>query len=184
MGTVLVVCILSLVGLSLVMTVFRLVRGFQAFWKARGKRLVTCPETHRAAAVELDAKRAGLKAFRGGDYLRLQHCSRWPERHDCAQDCLAQVQSLEQGCLVSNVVAGWSRGKVCAYCHKPVDNVADWTSRMSALRGQDSKTVWWDAVPAENLPALFTTYQPVCWSCQAGEIFRQDHPELVAKWCR
>src|SRR5208337_1984998 len=99
MGTFMVVFILSLSGLALSVTIFASVRGVHAYLRARGKRLVTCPETHCAAAVELDAKGAGLKAFRGDTHFRLEDCSRWPEKQDCAQDCLQQVKNLGQGCL-------------------------------------------------------------------------------------
>jgi len=186
MGALMVVLILSLSGLALGMTTLMSVRGVRAYVQARGKRLVTCPETHCAAAVELDAKGAGLKAFRGGNYLCLQDCSRWPERQGCPQDCLTQVESQGRGCLVRNVVAGWYQGKTCAYCHKPVDSVAEWTGHIPALQAPDSKTVSWDDVPAEKLPEVFETYKPVCWSCHMAETFRREHPELVtdraARW--
>ena len=186
MGTVVVVFILSLAGLAVVVATFASVRGLRAYFRMRGKRLVTCPETHCAAAVELDAKSAGLKAFRGGTYLCLQDCSRWPEKHDCAQDCLTQIETLGQGCLVRNVVAGWYQGKTCVYCHKAVDKVAEWAGHMPALQGQDSKTVSWADVAAEKLPEIFATHKPVCWSCHIAETFRREHPELVtdrpARW--
>ena len=186
MGTFIVVLILSLSGLALCVTVFASVRGVRAYLRARGKRLVTCPENHCAAAVELDAKGAGLKAFRGGIYHCLQDCSRWPEKRNCAQDCLTQVEALGQGCLVRNVVAGWYQGKSCVYCHKRVDSVAEWTGHMPALLAPDSKTVSWGDVPAERLPEIFATHKPVCWSCHIAETFRREHPELVtdrtARW--
>lgn len=186
MGTFVTGVILSLVVLAVGMTIFVSIRGLRAYWRARGKRLVTCPETHCTAAVELDAKGAGLKAVRGGTYLCLQDCSRWPEKRDCAQDCLGQVEALGQGCLVHNIVAGWYRGKTCVYCHKPVDDVAEWTGQMPALLGEDSRTVSWGDVPAEKLPEIFATHKPVCWSCHIAESFRREHPELVtdrpARW--
>jgi len=186
MGTVMVVVILSLSGLAVGVALFLTVRGLLTYWRARGTRLVTCPETHCTAAVELDAKGAGLKAFRGGTYLCLQDCSRWPEKKDCAQECLVQVESLGKGCLVHNIVAQWYQGKTCVYCHKPVDNVAEWTAHTPALRAPDSMTVSWDDVPPEKLADVFQTYQPVCWSCHIAETFRRDHPELVtdrpARW--
>jgi len=107
MSTFMIVVILSLSGLALGMTVFMSFRVVRAFLRARGKRLVTCPETHCAAAVELDAKGAALRALRGATYRCLQDCSRWPEKQDCAQACLPQVEALGQGCLVRNIVAGW-----------------------------------------------------------------------------
>jgi len=186
MGTFMIVFILSLSGLALGVTILQSVRGVRTYWRARGKRLVTCPETHCAAAVELDAKGAGLKAFRGGTFLCLQDCSRWPKKQNCAQDCLSQVQALEQGCLVRNIVAGWYQGKTCVYCHKPVDDVAEWTGHMPALLAPNGKTVSWGGVPAETLPDVFQTHKPVCWSCHIAESFRREHPELVtdrpARW--
>jgi len=180
------VVILSLTGLSVGVVLLASIRGLRVYWRERGKRLVNCPETHCAAAVELDAATAGLKAFRGGTYHCLQDCSRWPEKQGCAQDCMSQVDTLGQGCLVRNVVAGWYKGKVCVYCHKPVDDAANWTGHMPALLTPESKTVSWAEVPAENLPAIFATHQPVCWSCHIAESFRREHPELVtdrpARW--
>ena len=186
MSTAVIVFILLLTGLALGMMIFMVVRGGRAYWRARGKRLVTCPENHCAAAVELDAKGAGLKAFRGGTFLCLQDCSRWPEKQGCAQDCLSEVKALGQGCLVQNIVAGWYQGKTCVYCHKAVDSVAEWTGHMPALLTPDSTTVSWGDVPAEKLPEIFRTHQPVCWSCHIAETFRREHPELVtdrpARW--
>jgi hypothetical protein len=186
MGTLMIVVILSLSGLAIGITLLTSVKGVRAYLRARGERLVTCPETHCAAAVELDAKGAGLKAFRGGTYLCLQDCSRWPEKQDCAQDCLTQVEALGQGCLVRNIVAGWYKGKSCVYCHNAVDSVAEWTGHTPALLTPEAKTVAWSDVPAEKLPEIFATHQPVCWSCHIAETFRREHPELVtdrpARW--
>jgi len=186
MGTFMVVLILLLAGLALVMMGIMSYRAVRAFWRTRGKRLVTCPENHCTAAVELDAQGAALKAFRGGTYLCLQDCSRWPEKQGCAQDCLTEVESLGQGCLVRNIVAGWYKGKVCVYCHKPVDNVAEWTGHMPGLVAPDAKCMIWGDVPPEKLPEVFATYKPVCWSCHIAETFRREHPDLVtdrpARW--
>jgi len=186
MGSAVVLLILSLSGLALCITVIMSVRGVRAYISARGKRLITCPENHCSAAVELDAKGAGLKAFRGGTYFCLQDCSRWPEQQNCAQDCLSQVESLGEGCLVRNIVAGWYQGKSCVYCHKRVDSVTEWAAHMPALLTPDDKTVSWTEVPAEALPDIFSTHKPVCWSCHIAETFRREHPELVtdrpARW--
>jgi len=179
MGTVVFVAVLSLSGLALGVTIFASVRGVHAYWRAGGKRLVTCPETHCAAAVELDAKGAGLRAFRGDSHFRLQDCSRWPEKQDCSQDCLEQIETLGQGCLVLNIVGSWYHGKTCFYCHRPLDKVEEWTGHTPALLAPDRKTVMWGEVPPEKLPEVFEKYQPVCWSCHIAETFRRVHPELV-----
>jgi hypothetical protein len=186
MGTVTTMFVLSLAISAFGLAIFMSVRGLRGFLRARGRRLVNCPENHCVAAVELDAKGAGLKAFRGGDYLCLQDCSRWPEKQDCAQECLSQVETLGTGCLVRNVVAGWYKGKVCVYCHKPMDDVTEWAGHVPALLTPNSKTVSWADLPAEKLPEIFATHQPVCWSCHIAETFRREHPELVtdrpARW--
>ena len=179
MSTLMITFILLLCGLAVGIVGFMSVRAVRSFWRARGKRLVTCPENHCTAAVELNAAGAGLKAFHGKTYAHLQACSRWPEKEGCAQDCLTQVESLGQGCLVRNIVAGWYQGKTCAYCHKAVDNVADWTHHFPALLTPGAKTVSWNDVAPETLPDVFKTYQPVCWSCHIAETFRREHPELV-----
>jgi hypothetical protein len=186
MGTLVVVFILSLAGLALGVMVFLSVKSVLTYLRARGKRLVTCPETHCAAAVELDAKGTALKALHGEIYRCLQDCSRWPESKDCAQDCLEQIATQGQACLVRNIVAGWYHGKTCVYCHKAVDKAEDWTGHMPALQTPDSKTVSWVDVKPEKLPEVFETYKPVCWSCHIAETFRREHPELVtdrpARW--
>lgn len=185
MGTLMYAFITALAALAVLMVVVASVQALRTYLRTRGKRLVNCPENHCTAAVELDAKGAALRAFRGGTYQCLKDCSRWPEKEDCAQDCLSQVESLGQGCLVQNVVAAWYKDKVCVYCHKPVD-AADWSGHMPALLAPDQKTESWGDVPPERLPEVFSTYQPVCWSCHIAETFRREHPELVtdrpARW--
>ena len=186
MATIFAVFILSLAALALGVMIFIGVRGIRAYRRARGKRLVTCPETHCAAAVELNAKQAGIKALSGQSYFHLRDCSRWPERGGCAQDCLQQIETLGQGCLVRNIVVSWYHGKSCVYCHKPVDKVEEWTGHIPALLTPGKETVAWDAVPPQKLPEVFEKYQPVCWSCHIAETFRREHPELVtdrpARW--
>ena len=52
-----------------------------AAWRQwRGTRIVTCPETRRPAAVDMDLRYALAGAVVGRPELRLRDCSRWPER--------------------------------------------------------------------------------------------------------
>lgn len=178
--------ILSLGIVAAGLAIFISLRGARVFLRARGKRLVTCPESHCVAAVELDAKGAALRTFRGGDYLCLQDCSRWPERENCGQECLTEIDKLGKGCLVRNIVGDWYKGKTCAYCHKPVDDPNEWAGHVPALFTPEGRTVSWEDVPSEKLPEVLATHQPVCWSCHIAESFRRQHPELVidrpARW--
>jgi len=161
-------------------------RTLRAYFKLRGKRLVTCPETRKPAAVDLDAAHLAGDAAFGSPPLRLSECSRWPERQGCGQECLKQIEAAPQGCLVRRIVADWYAGKACVICGKPVDTAEEWAGHVPALLKPEKITIYWDEVAPERLPEVFQTHSPVCWSCHIAETFRHDHPELVvdrpARW--
>lgn len=156
----------------------RLVTSLRSYFKLRGKRLVTCPETNRPAAVAIDAQRAAREPIVGSPHLRLSECSRWPERQCCGQECLRQIELAPEDCLVRNIVTRWYEGKKCAYCGRLIHEV-EWLGHKPALMNAEQKTVYWDSVPAEKLPEVFASYAPVCWDCHITETFRREHPELV-----
>jgi hypothetical protein len=170
---VLVVLVLA-VGLFL----FRATPGVLAYFRFRGPRLVTCPETKKPAAVEVAAAEAGAGAFLSEPTLRLKECSRWPERAGCGQDCLQQIEADPEKCLVWKIVADWYAGKKCVFCHKEIEPVRH-LDHAPALLGPDFQTLEWKDMRPEELPSAFTTYQPVCWNCHVAETFRRLHPELV-----
>src|ERR1044071_7851601 len=84
-----------------------------SWWRYRGDRAIVCPENVRPAGVSVDAGRAALTALGGSPQLRLSSCSRWPERAGCGQECLAQIHSSPEDCLVRNIVSRWFAGKKC-----------------------------------------------------------------------
>src|SRR5512133_765570 len=94
-------------AIVLVVAGYLLLSGFAATYrKFRGARVITCPENLEPAAVHVDALRAAHWAAVSGDpVLRLKSCSRWPERADCGQDCLSQVESAPESCLARTMVA-------------------------------------------------------------------------------
>jgi len=159
---------------------FRAVLGTRSYFKLRGKRLITCPENEEPAAVDIDAKRAGAEALKGTPHLRLSECSRWPEKRNCGQECLRQIELAPDGCLVRSIVTHWYEGKHCAICGKLIHEV-EWMGHKPALLDPDQKTVYWDAVAAEKLPEYFATHAPVCWDCHVAETLRHEHPELVTE---
>jgi hypothetical protein len=71
----------------------RVIHGVRVYYRFRGTRLVTCPETHQAAMVEVAARSMGMQAILDKPYLRLSECSRWPLREGCGQVCLRQVEA-------------------------------------------------------------------------------------------
>ena len=143
-----------------------------AYVHFRGKRLITCPETLKTAAVDVAARKAALTAVFGEPTLRLDRCSRWPARQDCGQECLEQVEADPDNCLLWNTVSNWYEGKDCVYCQKrfgPLHHL----DHIPALLAK------WNEFRPEQLPDVFSIFQPVCWDCHVAEKFRHVHPELV-----
>lgn len=150
----------------------------RVFFRYRGKMLLTCPETGKAAAVKVAAGEAARTALTSRPHVCLSECSRWPERQGCGQECLSQLGADPHNCLVWTKVVDWYRGRSCAYCHKAFGEL-NWHDHRPALVGPDRKTVQWSEVAAENLPEIFATHLPVCWSCHIAETFRREYPERV-----
>jgi hypothetical protein len=63
----------------------------KSYRRYRGARVVTCPETKKTVAVEVKAGKAALSGVFDDPQLRLSSCSRWPERQNCRQECVAQI---------------------------------------------------------------------------------------------
>jgi hypothetical protein len=158
--------------------IFGAVKVSRTYVKYRGQRLVTCPETAKPAAVHVDALRAARAVIAGKELVRLDQCSRWPERQDCGQECLSQVNADPENCLVWNMVAAWYRDKSCVYCQKPFHEL-HWHDRHPALLSPERVAKQWNEIPAEKLPEVFQTHQPVCWNCYIAETFRRQNPDRV-----
>ncbi len=175
-GTILVAIVV--VTLAVGLFIFRAIPALRAYFEYRGKRLITCPETHKAVAVDVAAREAAVGAFLSEPTLRLTECSRWPERKDCGQECLKQIEVSPENCLVWNIVSHWYEGKQCVFCHKTFDKLHH-LDHAPALLGPDHKTVEWRELRPEQLLEIFSTHRPVCWNCHVTETFRRLHPELV-----
>lgn len=157
---------------------FGLAKVVRTYQRYRGERIVTCPETHAAAAVHVDAMKAAREAFMGREEVRLDQCSRWPEKKNCGQECLSQVNADPEHCLVWNIVAEWYKGKSCVFCERPFTEI-HWHDRHPALLSPERLAKQWNEIPAETLPQVFQTHQPVCWNCYIAETFRQQNPDRV-----
>lgn len=152
--------------------------AIDAYRRYRGTRLVTCPETKQPAAVEVSAGRAALAAALGERELHLQACSRWPEREDCGQECLQQIEATPEDCLVRTILTKWFQGQTCVLCGQPFDSVESWGHK-TGFRTADGTTLAWGDLPAERLPEFLATCKPICWNCHMAESFRRRNPELV-----
>ena len=149
-----------------------------AWVKFRGRRVVTCPETHKPAGVVVDAAHAAATAFSKSPQLRLSACSRWPERADCGQGCLAQVEASPEDCLVRNILIEWYRGKACASCGRPFGEI-EFAGAKPALLRADGVSVEWSRVPAEELQETLAASSPVCFACHTANRLVHEHPELA-----
>jgi len=148
------------------------------YFKFRGTRVIACPETKEPAAVEVDTWHAALTAPLGEPGLRLRDCSRWPERQDCGQQCLRQIETAPADCLVRTMLIKWYEGTSCAFCGKAIGPI-HWVDHKPALLTPGRKTVEWDDVPPEKLPGALATHLAVCWNCHIAESFRARFPHLV-----
>jgi hypothetical protein len=165
-----------LAALALVFWMLR--RAVKTYATYRGTRVITCPETKEPAAIEVDAPFAAFSAITDEPDLRLKRCSRWPERHDCNQDCLNQVIVSPEHCLAKNLLMDWYEDKTCLFCGKRFADI-DWATHKPTFMTPEGKTVEWQDIPAETIPNVLATHLPVCWNCHIAETFRREHAELV-----
>lgn len=157
---------------------FALRKPVREYFAVRGDRVVTCPDNNQTVAVRVDAAFAARTAASGREELRLETCSRWPEKAGCGQECLAQIETQADGCLVRTQVTRWYTDKTCVCCGKAL-GLIDWTQRKPALRRPDGTTVEWADIKVESLPDVFATHAAICWNCHVAETFRRERPDLV-----
>jgi hypothetical protein len=169
-----VVAILLVLGV-LFFAFLPIVRAYRSY---RGARLVTCPATGDPAGIEIDARYAALTAALGTPKFRLKECSRWPEMAGCGEDCLRQVETSPEQCLVLTILTHWYQGKACVLCGKSLGDI-NWLEHKPALRSPGKKTLVWHEVRPENLNEVLRTHEPICWSCHNAQTFRREHPDLV-----
>ncbi len=172
-----------LLGIAILVVVFgvflfRAIPAMQTYSLYRGTRLVKCPETHQTVAVGVAAGKAAATVLWGNPTLGLEQCSRWPERQNCGQECLQQIETDPDNCLVWNIVSRWYEGQSCALCHRRFGRLKH-LDHPPALMDADRKTTEWKDFRPEELTGVFATHQPVCWDCHVTETFRRAHPELV-----
>ncbi len=174
-----------LIAIYLVIAIFALIAlffvvraGVSTYLEFRGARVITCPETKAPAGVEVDARHAAMTALLDDPELRLKDCSRWPEREDCGQECVKQIEVAPMECLVRTMLTRWYEGKSCIRCGKAFGEI-NWLDHKPALLSPAHIILAWSEIRAENVPHALSTHEPVCWDCYVAETFRHEHPEMV-----
>ena len=71
----------------------------EALVRFRQRRRITCPEHGHEADVKIDAAHAAMTAAVGRRDIRVEECSRWPEKEGCDQH--TSVHPIT--CVICNV---------------------------------------------------------------------------------
>lgn len=170
--------VIALVAIVAAFIIRRLIASAGAL-KFHGTMLVTCPENHKSAAVKPSVLRAAAGEFIKRPDLELTSCSRWPERRDCDQTCLFQVEKDPDAHRVWTIASKWFEGKKCFLCRKPIEPVSHMDHAPALMRRIDRKTVEWRNLPPEQLLDAFTECVPLCWSCHITETFLRKFPDTL-----
>jgi hypothetical protein len=80
------------IAIILCIVSFFLARMVIEFVHFRGRRQVICPETGGFATIRIDALHAAVSSAVDDPELHVTHCSRWPERQGCGQECVLRTQ--------------------------------------------------------------------------------------------
>jgi hypothetical protein len=145
-----------------------LVRALRAYLRYKNRMVVTCPETETPVGVRVDARRAAISGSLGRGSLRLADCTRWPERQACGRECLLQIETSPESCMIRKRLESWYRGKSCACCDRGIGEIR-WHEQKPALVGPDHRLLQWEDVPAEDLNGVLATHEPVCGKCSFAE---------------
>ena len=87
----LLVILLLLLLTALLALLMPMLYAGEVYRVRHGMHRVTCPETKKRAAVEIDAVHCAATSLAGTEYMRLTECSRWPEKKDCEQECVYEL---------------------------------------------------------------------------------------------
>jgi len=145
--------------------------------KFRGKRIVTCPETHEPVSAEINAALAASTWLVTQPRFVVTACSRWPERAGCDQACAPQIEADAEGTRVRDIVTHWYTERTCVYCAKPIEDLVGATG--PGLLNADGELYEWSDIAAEDLPRALASSVAVCARCELTEDFRRRYPNRV-----
>jgi hypothetical protein len=167
-----------LVGIVGVLCGVVLWRLGSAWWTYRGRRVVSCPENKNPAGVTVDSVHAMATAL-GRPQLRLESCSRWPEKAGCGQECLSEIAASPESCLVRNILLEWYAGKACVSCELPIGEIPLAGAKPAVLCA-DGRNMEWSEIPAESLQETLLEARPICFACHTARRMLREHRELLS----
>ncbi len=163
---------------AVILTGLPVLVSLQDYYRNRGLQSVTCPDTGEPAGVEVDRKFAFMTAWRGEEHWRLQACSRWPEKGDCGQECLEQLEDSPEN--IERFLKKWYEGKSCAICERAL-TPSDWRRSRLAVLNQQQQLFELRQMFLEDLQSALQDMRPLCWNCHQEERERQAVPPRVLK---
>jgi len=155
---------IATIGL-LVLLLQRAASGVQTY---RRIRVVACPGSGRAAAVQLSAWHAAMSGLLHRRELRVTSCSEWPARHGCERGCTKQIAAAPADSLVPHILARWCEGKSCICCGTPLRHVHV-NGHQPFFMTPERKVLAWSDVAPQDLPDTLNSCGPVCWTCLMAE---------------
>jgi hypothetical protein len=149
--------------------------ALRQYFRARGTRVVHCPSTGDAVAVTLSG---GQTLLDPQLRLHVRTCTYWPERRDCAQLCVREIEDSPVECLFAKILASWYKDARCAFCQRPISPVTP-GSLSPGLLSPGGDILDWPQVEPERVFDVMATHRPLCASCLVAETFRRRFPDRV-----
>jgi len=163
---------------AILVTGLPVVVSLQNYYQNRGRQPVICPDSGQPVDVEVDNKFAFWSALRGQEHSRLESCTRWPEKADCGQECLAQIEPSPEN--VERLLTKWYEGKSCAICTRAL-SPSDWRRSRLAVLNEQQKIFELRDMYLDELQATLQNMRPLCWNCHQEERARQATPARILK---
>jgi len=150
-----------------------LVIAVRTWSRVRGTRLVVCPETQRPVAVRIDVGLAMASAVWEAADLRVTSCSRWPDRQDCDQPCVHEIETHPKDTQPRAIAARFFSSQRCAICSRPIDPFSRMTLQPGFMDPATRHVKTWADLPPEDLPRAIAGWRPLCSNCTQAESCRQ-----------
>lgn len=147
-------------------------------YRRPNKQVIICPETLNSVEVEIDRAHELHSLLRDKKETRLKSCTRWPERSNCDQDCVAQIEAGPA--VVDRILSKWYGGRNCAICAMPLARNDFQRGRAAAL-DRDGALVELRDMNWNEFPMNLERFDPICWKCHATELERRRELRAAAK---
>jgi hypothetical protein len=170
---------LFIVLLVLAVLLVYLVIAVRTWADVHGARIVVCPETQAPVAVRVDVGHAMASAVWEKADLQVTSCSRWPDRQDCDQPCVRQIEMAPADTHPRTIAARFFSTQRCAICARPIETPTGVTLQPGFMNPATRRVDTWDDVPPQDLPRAVAGWRPLCSSCTLAESFRQQFPDRV-----